>query len=469
MENKKLSSAKALSLFIISIAIIFIGVLWVKAPVTIVLVAAAAVTITFAAIWGVKWDDIMKDLTENLSTMFPAILLLLSVGMLVGSWILSGTVPILIYYGLKILSPSIFLVAACLICAIMSVIAGTSWGTMGTVGVALMGVSAGLGIPAPYAAGAVLTGAIFGDKLSPLSDTTVFASAVSDVYILDHIKHMLFTTIPGFIISLILYGVLGAKYSAGSIASDQMNQIFSALQNSFNLNPVLLLPPVIILFLIYKKKPILPVFAVGIVLGGLLAIIFQGATILDVANTLNSGFSKATGAEIVDKMLKRGGLTSMLGTTAIVIGSAVYGSPLKTAGVIDVILDKIQEVAKSVRTIMFSGYLLHLVLFTITGAYYITFTIVGSMLKPVFDKYNIKRTNLSRLLEDTGTAYAPLVPWSVFAVFTAGTLGVPTLEYALYAPITYMGIILAVIYISTGFSITMTKPAKPEASKDVTM
>jgi len=441
--RKTLSETKSFILLLASVFVVFIGVVVIKANSTIVLTTAGVVAITLSIIWGIKWDDIQSDLLENLGAMLQSILILLSVGMLVGAWILSGTVPVMVYYGLKVLRPSTFLFAAALICAIMSVMTGTSWGTIGTVGVALMGVSTGLGVPLQYTAGAVVVGAIFGDKLSPLSDTTVMASAVSNVDIVDHIKYMLYTTLPGFIISLILYLIIGFRYSGGTVTGDNLHLILNTLEETFNLNPILLLPPIVVLLLIFMRKPTLPVFTIGITLGCVLAFIFQGSNIV----------------EIVDTMLIRGGLQSMLGTVALLIGAGVFGSPLRTAGVIQVLIDKITSKVKNQKGILASIYLLHGGLFAITGSYYVTFAVLAPMVRTLYDRFGLHRKNLSRTLEDSGTAFAPIVPWSVTGAFIATTLGVETVEYILYAPMTYLGIIFGLLYSISGFKI-----AKSDAS-----
>ncbi len=456
--SKSIGTLKAVILLILSFAIIYSGVKIVKAPSVIVLIFAGMVTITLSLIWGIKWNDIQNDIYDNLRAMLPAILILLSVGMLVGAWILSGTVPLMVYYGLKILTPSTFLVSAALICAAMSVMAGTSWGTISTVGVALMGVSTGLGVPLYMTAGAIVVGAIFGDKLSPLSDTTVLAAAVSDVELVDHIKYMLYTTVPGFAISLVLYIVLGLRFGSGSIGGENVTLILSTLENSFTLNPILLLPPFVVLFLIYKKFPTLPVFGIGILMGAILALAFQTSGTLaerlaTIASTLNGGFTKDTGVGIVNTMLQRGGLRSMLGTVALLIGAAIFGSPLRTAGVLEVLVNSIKRVAQSAKSIMASSFLLHGLMFALTGSYYVTFSVLGPILRPLYDGFGIHRKNLSRTLEDTGTAFAPIVPWSVTGVFIADTLGVSTGQFFLYAPMTYLGLVFGLGSILTNFKI----------------
>lgn len=460
--DQELSGGKFIILLCTVFGVLFFCIGMVKSSTTITLLITGTALIIVALLMGVKWKDIEKDLYDCLRAMFPSILILLSVGMLIGVWMISGTVPLMIYYGMKILSPGSFLVMACLICATMSVMSGTSWGTVGTVGIALMGVARGLGVPLEYTAGAVAVGAIFGDKLSPLSDTTVMASGVCDVEVVDHIKHMLYTTIPGFVISLALYFFLGLQFSNGHVGGDQYKLIMTTLDHSFNFNPLLLLPPVAVLVMIFFKKPTLPVFAFGIILGGILALIFQHASVHDVANSLNKGFTTSTGVAVVDKMLLRGGLKGMMGTVALLIAAGFLGAPLRTTGIVGFILAAIKKVASKGNQMMAGSFLVHVVMFMITGSYYVTFAVIGPLVKPLYDKYELDRKNLSRILEDTGTAFAPIVPWSITGAFLAGTLDIPTMKYVLYAPMCYLGMVLSLFYIFTGIAIARTNPVHDE-------
>lgn len=451
--NSTLSFTKALTLMIVSFTIILGGILWLSAPTVIVLITAGTVVIILASLWGVSWEKIEEDLMETLRAMLLPILILLAVGMLIGAWMLSGTIPLIVYYGLLSLKPAYFLLFAALICSVMSIMAGTSWGTIGTVGVALMGVSMGLGIPLHYTAGAIVVGAIFGDKLSPLSDTTIMSSAMADVKLVDHIKHLLWTTIPGYTISLILFLVLGARYGGNIKNQENVELILGTLQDNFNLNPLLILPPIVVLVLIFMKKPTLPVFGIGILTGCLLAFFFQGNNTLEIMTTLNNGFQESTNVPIVDEIVQRGGLSSMLGTVALLIGAAIFGAPLRSAGVIHLLLDKIIQLAKSAKTMMASSLLLHSLFFTTTGSYYVTYAVLGPMISPLYDKYGLHRKNWTRTMEDTGTAMAPMIPWGVTGAFIAETLGVPIKDFILFAPMTYLGIVFALLYIFTGYGI----------------
>ena len=464
METKgKMTSGRAMIILAASAACILLGALVIKSPTVVNLIVAGLVASFLAMLWGVKWDTIQEDILDFARRMFPAILILIFVGMLVGAWIQAGTVPIMIYYGLKILSPKLFLVIAAIICSLMSVMTGTSWGTVATVGVALMGVAQGLGVPASWTAGAVLVGALFGDKMSPMSDTTVLAPAVSGVEVVDHIKYMLWTTVPSYIISLVVFLIVGLRFGDGTVETEEYNLIISTLESSFNFNPILLVPPIVVLVMIFKKVPILPSFAVGIALGVVFAMIFQGSSLLDVLTALNKGYTQTTDVAIVDSMIKRGGISSMLSSVAIVIAAATFGAPLKSAGVIDFVVEKIVKVATNQKSVLLCSYGFHMLLILIIGGYYTTFSIAGPVLQPLYDKYGLDKANLSRCLEDTGTTFSPLVPWCSNGVYFTTTLGVAYSAYAFTTPMCYLCLIFALIYIITGFKIKQA-PVKEETA-----
>lgn len=452
-EKKQLSVQQSTFLLVLSVAIVLIGIVALKAKPVVCLVSAGMLVSLLGMAFGVRWEDIEEDMKETVKRIAVAVLILLFVGLMVGSWMVSGTVPFLMYYGLKFLPPSLFLVFTILLCALMSIMTGTSWGTMSTLGIALMGVSAGLGIPLPYTAGCVITGAIFGDKLSPLSDTTILAPAMSGADMIDHIKCMLFTTVPSLLVGLVMAFILGLQFHGGTVDGEQYSLIMETLSSNFRMNPLLLLPPVVVLVLIFMQKPTLPVFAIGIFLGVILAVAVQGETLGDTLTALYQGYTSDTGVEIVNSMVQRGGATSMYDSIGLIIGAAVFGAPLQTLGITKILLDAITKAAKTTRSLMILSYLLHMFLYCITGAYYVTFAIVGPVLGPLYDKYDLHRKNLSRMLEDSGTAFGPLIPWSNVGAFCATTLGVPVMAYAPFAPITYCSLLFALIYIITGFAV----------------
>lgn len=452
-ERRELPRFKSLIVLMASLVVLLycVAILKVNPGVSLIISALCAVYLGMA--FGCEWKQFENDIGDTFKSMFMGMLIMMFVGILIGSWMASGTVPLMMYYGLKLLPAPAFLAASCLLCCAMSLMTGTSWGTMGTVGVALIGVAQGLGIPVPYAAGAIVVGAIFGDKLSPLSDTTIMAPYLSGVDIIDHIKSMLYTTIPCLIISLILYVILGLKFQGAAIDGESYRQILTTLESNFNLNPVLLIPPIAVLILIFMRKPTLPVFGIGIFLAALLAIAVQGRSIQEVLKAMTAGLGTSTGVALVDSMINRGGLLSMMPSVALIIGAAMFSSALKTTNVFNMLLEAIKRCATGRKSLLVFSYILHLVLASLTGVYLVTFSIVGPILGPMFDKHDLHRKNLSRMLEDTGTAFSPIVPWSNISIFILGTLGVSSFDYVLYAPITYLGLLFAAIYIFTGFGI----------------
>lgn len=372
--------------------------------------------------------------------------------LLVGTWMASGTVPVMIYYGMKVLTPGLFLPVVCILCTLMSTMAGTSWGTLATVGVACMGVAQGLGVPLPAAAGAVCTGAFFGDKVSPLSDSPVITATVCEVPLMDGIRHALISTGPAYLISLVFYFVYGLRYSGGSVGGEVYEDILSTVSAEFWLSPVLLLP-----VLILMKKPTISTFIAGVAAGAVMAMLCQGVSLHDILTVMYSGFSADTGSDVVNSMLNRGGFTSMLSTIGLLIAAGIFGAPLRTAGVVDVLLAFVERIAKTSRSMSLGVLILHAVFFTITGAYYVSYPVVGGMVKDLYPEYHLDRKNLMRTMLDTGTGLAPMVSWSTTGSYTTTTLGVSNLAFAPFAPMLWLSIVFSVIYAVTGIGTAKAK------------
>ena len=452
-EKKKVSFGQAIILIVIAIVILGVVKALLGADTSVSLLCAAVPICALSMIWGVKWDDIENEIKENFKSMCNPIMILMCVGILVGTWTISGSIPTLIYYGMKFISPSIFLVATCIIGCLMSIATGSSWGTISTAGVALMGVSAGLGIPAAYTAGAITTGALFGDKLSPLSDTTVMSSAVSGVDIIDHIKYLLWTTVPSLVVSLVLYVILGLNHTGSTLEGGDYELILGTLDTVFTINPIMLIPPVVVVALIVLRKPTVPTFFAGILVAMVLAWVFQGASFMDVINAMASGYAESTGVEIVDTMVIRGGLNSMLSTIVLVLSAGIFGGPLKASGAVEAIVEKLAKAVRNEKQLMISVAFLHILIFLIVVSYYVSFIIIGNMTRDLYDRFGLDRKNLSRTMEDTGTALAPLIPWGLSGAFYSSSLGIPVTEFTIFAPMTYLSVIFELLYVITGFKI----------------
>ena len=427
------------------------GIFRIKAE--ILLVGAAAVAGILSKFLGYTWKELQTGIVESIKSAMPAMLIVICVGLLIGSWIISGTIPMLVYYGIRIISPAYFLFTACLVCSFVSLFTGTSWGTVGTVGIAFVGIAQGLGIPMGPAAGAIISGAYFGDKLSPFSDTTNLAPIAAKSNLFDHIKHMLWTTTPAWLIGLSIYFIIGLQYRHQSLPHAEMEMILNALRHSFNFHVLLLLPPVVILFFAVRKMPTIPGMVLASFLAALLAILFQKSSFIEVLNTMTSGFVSNTGITALDNLLSRGGMMSMMGVTLIAFCAFAFAGIVRTSGMLQVILDRLLKVVRSAGSLIASTSACGVVVAFMTGSSFLTILIPGELFAPAFKKKGLAAKNLSRTTEDSGTVIVPLVPWSMAGVYMSGTLGVPVLVYAPWAFFCYLGIVFALIYGFTGFAI----------------
>lgn len=412
---------------------------------------------------GYKWDDIQDGIIDGIKMSMQAILILMIVGMLIGVWILAGVVPTMIYYGLKILSPGIFLVATCLICCIVSLATGSSWTTAGTVGVALMGVGMGLGMPLPMVAGAIISGAYFGDKMSPLSDTTNLAPAMAGSDLFDHVKHMIYTTGPSLIIALILYGILGARYAGKELDVAQINQLLDGLAGQFAINPLLFIPPIIVILMVVFKVPAIPGLIGGVVLGGIFAAIFQGAGMSAIIEASHYGFVSETGIVEIDDLLSRGGLDSMMWTVSLIMIAMSFGGVLERTGMLNALLEKVLRVVNSTGSLVLATVLSCFFINLTSGDQYMSLVVPGRMFKNAYAERGLHPKNLSRVLEDAGTLSSPLIPWNTCGAFMLSTLAVHPFAYLPYAFLNLLNPIVSVFYGYTG--LTMEKLPEEEAKK----
>jgi NhaC family Na+:H+ antiporter len=431
-----------------------------QGPNQIVLTLGAAIGVMVAMKNGHRWPDILKSIIAGISTAMGAILILLAVGGLIGTWLMAGTVPALIFYGLELLNPQIFYAAACVICAIAALSTGSSWTVAGTLGVALIGVSMGLGLSPAMAAGAVISGAYFGDKMSPLSDTTNLAPAVVDTDLFTHIRHMAYTTGPSFTIALILFAILGFGVESEQ-DSAALNDLMTTLDASFNITPLTLVPLAIVFFLAYKKVPALPTILFGALLGGFMAMVLQPDAVLAFADSpdlspalamtkgvwlaLANGYVSNTGVAEVDDLLTRGGMSSMLVTIWLVVSAMAFGSVLESAGMLQRLIESALKMAKTTGTLILTVVLSAIGINIIAADQYIAIVLPG--------RIGLKTKNLSRVIEDSGTLTSPLVPWNTCGAYMAATLGVATFAYLPFAFFNLINPIVSVIYGFTGFTI----------------
>ena len=431
-----------------------------KLPTQVCLLGAAVIA-GFVALWiGIGWDDMLEGMVEKVTASFGSILVMICVGAMIASWIFSGTIPMLIYYGIKLIDPRFLFVTGFLVCAIISTFTGTSFGSAGTAGVAVMGVAIGTGAPLPIAAGAVISGAVFGDKLSPFSDTTMLAPVAVGCDLYDHIKHMIYTTGSATILSLVVYFIAGFTLPKESMASPELvQQMLSTLDTMFHFNPILLLPPVIVLAGAFFRKPTVPCMLLASVLGILLGMIFQGFSFATGMTAFYSGFNVSMtnfqGDVIpqINTLLNRGGLMGMMSTILLIFCAFAFGGIYSKSGCVSVILEKLMNGIRSVGSLITSTVAATIFMSLVTGSSYLAILVPGEMFSPAFDQFGLHRKNLSRTLEDAGTCVVPLVPWAVAGTYMANTLGVSTIQYLPWSVLCYSSFVFAIIFGFTGLTI----------------
>jgi len=418
----------------------------------VLLVCAAFLTGCLGFLLKFSWKDMERGIVDSIHRAMPAILIMLTVGVLIGSWMASGTIPMVIYYGLKLISPKFFLVTACLVCSITALATGTSWGAIGTVGVAFMGIAMGLNIPLGMAAGAIVAGAYFGDKMSPFSDIPNLAAVTAGANLFDHIKHMMWSAVPGWLLGLIVYFFVGLKYQAGSVESKTMTLILDTLRKNFRFNVLLLLPMLIVFYLAFTKRPTIPGMLISSLVAAALAVIFQKESLVQIAQAVNTGYPAHTGVEAVDKLLTRGGLMSMMETQLVAFTAFSFGGIMQKTGLLSVILERVMKVAGKVGSLVAVTIGSCVVTALVTGSSYLSVIIPGDLLSPVYKKKGLAAKNLSRIIDECGGIIVPLVPWSMAGVYITGALGVQVFSYLPWAIANYAAIFILGLYGFTGFT-----------------
>lgn len=406
---------------------------------------------------GYKYKEMQDGLLKGIYDGSEAVLILISVGALIGTWIAGGIVPSIIYYGLSIIHPSIFLLAAFVICTITSIATGTSFGSAGTAGIAMMGIGASFGLPLPLVAGAVISGCYVGDKLSPLSDTTVMTASLSKVNLIDHIKSMLYVSAPAFVIAGILFVVTGFFFMENSGDLSQAKATMASLDEYFNIGWYMVIPAAIVIILLAMKMPSIPVILFGALLGSIWAFLFQGVGILDSINILYAGSEISSGVEFIDNLLNRGGIVFMLDVIVLILFALGVGGLMEKIGILRVICLKMlswaDNAGKTTVTTLLSGFFGNF----FGGAAYVSIITASKITEENYDRLNIDRRVLSRNTEAGGTVTTPMVPWSDGGVFMAATLGVSTLAYLPFLWFNFLVIIISVIYGFTNKFIWYTK------------
>ncbi|HEU6452224.1 MAG TPA: Na+/H+ antiporter NhaC [Gemmatimonadaceae bacterium] len=453
-------------------------------PSQIALMLSAAVAAIVGLRNGYSWSEIERGIVHSISLAMGAILILLVVGSVIGTWILGGVVPTMIFYGLELLNPTVFYAAACVICALVSVATGSSWTTAGTVGVALVGIAAAQNLHLGLAAGAIVSGAYFGDKISPLSDTTNLAPAVAGTDLFTHIRHMMWTTVPSLALALILFAVAGFILPAPTDAA-QLEVIAQSLRERFAVGPHMLLPAALVIALVVTKMPALPALLIGALAGCIFAVLFQRPAVLALVGetdiptwaalvkgswiALFDGYKLQSGNAALDELLTRGGMSSMLSTVWLILSAMMFGGAMEITRLLQKIAATILGAVRGTGSLITATLLTAFSSNVIASDQYMAIVLPGRMFRLEYKRRGLHPKNLSRSLEDAGTLTSALVPWNTCGAFMAQTLGVATLAYAPFAFLNLINPVIAAIYGFTGFTIARIDEAEGEEEIEVAL
>ncbi|WP_268247997.1 Na+/H+ antiporter NhaC [Parahalioglobus pacificus] len=476
--NANLTPALALTPILLLIAMLACSVYLFGADssyganqIALVLATCAAALVGHAT--GIDWRRAQEGIINGIGVGLGPTLILLSVGMLIGTWILSGTVPAMIYYGVQILNPSIFYAASALICAIVAISIGSSWTVAGTLGIGLMGIAGSFDLSPGITAGAIISGAYFGDKLSPMSDTTNLAAASTGVELFDHIRHMLWTTVPSFVIALAVFAMIGSSDAA---TPEEIAALQASLEGEFSIGPHLLLPLLVMLTLVYKRFPAYPAIVLSALLGALFAVVFQPGVVAKLAGdteglsavfvqikgvwiSLFSGYVSDSGNEFLDALLSKGGMSSMLNTVWLIICALGFGGVLERTGILNYLLSQALKGIRSTGSLITTTVATCISANILAADQFIAVALPGRMYKDEYEKHGLSRLNLSRTLEDSATLTSALIPWNTCGAYMSATLGVATFSYAPYAFFNLLCPVIAIIY---GFMHIAQKPLETE-------
>lgn len=430
------------------------------------LILAGAVAGIIGIKSGTNWKSIIEGISNSIKSVTPSIIILLLIGSLAGTWLISGIVPAMIYYGLQILNSEIFLFATAIITTIVSIATGSSWSTIATIGVALLGIGQALGLGVGMIGGAIISGAYFGDKMSPLSDTTNLAPAMAGTDLFSHIKYMMYTTIPSFFITLILFLVLGFQSDVSS--AQNIDELLLVLSTSFNITPWLFLVPIMVILLIIKKVPAIPSLLIGTLLGGFFAVIFQPNIILEITESNHMNFSNSyqavinsmstetnisTQNEDLNSLLSTGGMYGMLNTIWLIVCAMIFGGIMEVTGLLRRISEPIINLAKTNGSLV-ATTAGTCIFFNITASdQYISIVVPGRMFIDSYKEKGLAPENLSRTLEDSGTVTSVLIPWNTCGATQSAVLGVATFTYLPYCFFNLISPIMTIVYAYLGIKI----------------
>ena len=435
------------------IVIVIVGMLWLNVSLHSLLLVAIVWVAGHAAFLGFQFQQIKSAMISGIEKGLGAIFIFFLIGVLIAALIESGTIGSLIFYGVDILHPSIFLPAGLVLCSLMSLATGTAWGTIGTIGVVLMGLGSALGVPLPLVAGMVVSGASFGDKMSPVSDTTNLAAMSADTDLYSHIKSMMYTTVPTYVICLFLFGVVGLYYSGQTLSVSELIELKQHLAVEFSINSLTLLPLIVLFALSIKRTPAEVSMLASVATAAILAVVMQDRTVMEVLNSLHVGYIADTGHERLDILLSRGGIESMMWTMSLALLALSLGGLLDRSGFVRVLLRgllrRIKRSASLIATTIGAGVAANMSM----GEGYLSIIFGGQIFKDSYEKDNLEKHMLSRCLEEGATLSTSLIPWTTSGAFITGALGMSPLEYAPWTFFNFINPLLSILLAYMGFGI----------------
>lgn len=453
-------------LCVVILCVIFCGgfSFWKVNTQVIFLMAAVAMAVV-GLFHGHSLAQVQEYFLEGCRGAVMPALILMTVGAVIGSWMVSGIVPTIIYYGLGILTPKSFLVAGFIMCCLISFFTGSSYTAISTIGIALLGIGLGLGTDPAITAGAIISGSLFGDKLSPFSDSTNMAAAAAGCDVFAHVGSMLYTTVPATIISGILYFILGLKTSGNALDTAAIEAIRTTMAANFKITPILLIIPIITIIMTIKKVPPIAALVISALSAVIFAFIFQGGfyDFKTIMSTMGGGFSISTDLADVNKLLSRGGMQGMASPVILTFLALGMGSILKHIGVLDALLGRLATIVNNSRSLVITTLAACLLTTMVCASQYVAILLPGQVMQPAYTRLKIKKTVLSRTLEDGGTIFCFLLPWTTSGVYVPSVIGVPVLSYVPYAFFCLLCPILCIIYALTGFAIWKDTEATEEA------
>lgn len=460
-SRKPISFVYAMLVIVVVFGFVAIGLLIYDSPLELMFLLSWVITAPLVMTLGYTYEEVQNMAWESAKQSFEPNVILVVIGCMIAMWISSGTIPWIIYMGLKFINPKFFVVSALVTSSMTSIATGTSWGTLGTAGLALIGVANAMGINPALAAGAIISGAYFGDKMSPLSDSTILAASIAGVPVMKHVKHMIFTTGPAYIISAILFTILGSRDFSGNVNLEMTNEIMTSFDSIFKFSGIEVIPIIIVVALLIKQVPSIISLLIGTITGFLISAFSKGFLVGELLQFMVSGFEINSGSQFIDKLLNRGGINSMMGAYLAIFFALCISGMLEKSGILDVIIKPVLErCRKSNFKIILYTIILTYITNAIGSSMLFASIVTGTLMKPVYIEKELDLVNLSRTLEDAGTLGAVLIPWNSNAIYASQMLGVSPFSFMPFCFLNYITPIIAIIYAKLG--IFLGKSSKKE-------